>query len=485
MPYNDLREFIETLEKSGDLQRIKEEVDWNLEAGAIMRKANESESPCVLFENIKGCPMGYRLASGVLSTFKRLAIAMDINPDSTYNEILYEYVNRRGNRIKPMIVSDGPCKENIIKGEEVDLLKFPVPMIHEGDGGRYIGTLDVGICKDLDSDWVNYGTYRLMVHDKNSTGIATPPAQHVGIIYAKYEGEGKPMPYVTCIGVDPIISFIATTGVPYGVSEVDVAGGVRREPLKLVKCETVDLYVPATAEIVLEGEILPYERKNEGMFGEYSGYQIAERAPRPIFKVKCITHRNDPILTVSCIGIYRDDFLIAGLMGWSADLKEHLLELGIPITGIYIPPESGAQLCIIATKTPYPRIANRIASAIWGHKSGLWIPRVMVVNDDVDPTNMTQVIHAFVTKCHPKTGTIVFDKSPGGVFTPFIDQFTEEMDEKGLMASGCNVLYDCTWRLNMKRIPVRSAFNDIYPEEIKNRVLEKWEKYGFKSCMVD
>jgi 4-hydroxy-3-polyprenylbenzoate decarboxylase len=479
MPYDDLRGFLDKIKETGDLLEISEEVDWNLEAGAIMRRANEAEAPCVLFGNIKGYPEGYRLASGILSTFKRLATAMDMDPDSSYNEILEEYMNRRKNPIKPIVVSDGPCKENILIGEEADLLKFPAPMIHEGDGGRYIGTLDVGICKDLDSDWINYGTYRLMVHDKSSATTPMAPSQHVGIIYQKYEEKGKPMPYVVVIGTDPIVSFIATTGVPYGVSEADVIGGVKKEPLKLIKCETVDLYVPATAEIVLEGEVLPYERADEGTFGEYSGYQVSERAPRPIFKVKCITYRNNPILTVSCIGVYRDDFLIAGLIGWAADLKEYIINAGIPITGIYIPPESGAQLCIVSTKTPYPRIANRIASAIWAHKSGLFIPRVMVVNDDVDPTNMTQVIHAFVTKCHPKTGTIIFDKSPGCVITPFIDQSIEEMDEKRVLASGCNVLYDCTWPLNRKKTPVRSAFNDIYPEDIKKRVLDKWGDYGF------
>lgn len=444
-----------------------------------MRRANEMEAPCVLFERIKGYGEGYRLSSGILSTFRRLALAMDMDPDSSYNEILEEYMNRRKNPIKPIIVGDGPCKENIVREEDVDLFMFPAPLIHKGDGGRYIGTLDVCICKDLDSEWVNYGTYRLMIHDSRSATTPMTPSQHAGMIYQKYEERGKPMPYVVAIGVDPIINFIATTGVPYGVSEADVIGGVRKEPLRLVSCETVDLYVPATAEIVLEGEVLPYEREEEGTFGEYSGYQVSERAPRPVFRIKCITHRNNPILTVSCIGVYRDDFLIAGLLGWAADIKEHLLELGIPITGIYIPPESGAQLCVISTKTPYPRIANRIASAVWAHKSGLFIPRIMVVNEDVDPTDMTQVIHAFVTKCHPRTGTIVFDKSPACVITPFIDQSREEMDEKKVLASGCNVLYDCTWPLDRERIPVRSSFNDIYPEEIRKKVIEKWKDYGF------
>lgn len=480
MPYQDLREFIKRLDEMGELARIEEEVDWNLEAGAIMRRANEIEAPCQLFENIKDYPKGYRLMGGLLSTFRRLAIAMEIDPDSNHQEILDEYMERRKNSIKPIIVSTGPCKENIIKGDDVDLCAFPAPMVHGGDGGRYIGTFNVGACKDPDSSWVNYGTYRLMVQDKDSAGMALFPNQHVGLIYAKYEEKNRPMEYAAFMGLDPLINFVATTGVPYGVNEVDVIGGMRGEPLALVKCETVDLYVPATAEIVLEGEFLPRERRDEGSFGEYSGYQVSERAPRPVFRVKTITHRNDPILPVSCIGIHRDDFLIAGLMGWTADLTEYLWEAGIPVEGVYIPPECSAQLCVVATKTPYPRIANRIASAIWGHKNGSFIPRVIVVNDDVDPTDMSQVIHAFATKCHPRDGTVVMDKSPGCVVTPFIDSdsLMAEMDERRLMASGCNVLYDCTWRLNRKRVPVRSSFNDIYPADIKKKVLEKWKKYG-------
>ncbi len=474
MPFEDLREFIKKLEETGDLVRIKEEVDWNLEVGAIMRRCNEIGERAQLFEKIKGYPEGFRILGGPLATFRRLAIAMELDPDSSYTEILDEYIERRKNPIKPILVNTGPCKENIYKGEEVDLLKFPVPLLHHGDGGRYIGTWNVGVCKDPDSDWINYGIYRLMVHDRNTTGVFIIPTQHIGIIYKKYEDMNKPMEYAAFIGAEPITHFIATTGVPYGVSEVDVVGGVRREPLKVVKCETVDLLVPATAEIVLEGEILPHVRKGEGPFGEYAGYQVSGRVDRPVFKVKCITHRNDPILTASCIGTPVDDSHISTNIGWISDIKIALLNAGIPITGIYCPPESGLHLCIVATKTPHPNIATKIAGCIWADKNGQYIPKVVVVDEDVDPTDMKQVIHAFSTKCHPKRVTII-ENAYNCPIAGYLDA------EERRIGKGSNIVFDCTWPKDWKEedIPPRSSFNDIYPDEIKEMVLTKWKKYGF------
>ena len=318
MPYTDLREFIDKLKKTNDLIEINEEVDWNLEAGAIMRRAYERWQPAQLFNKIKGYKEGYRLLGGPLATFRRLAIAMDMKPESSYTDMLNEFDKRVNNPIKPIIVKDGPCKENILKGKEVNLLTFPVPIVHGGDGGRFIGTWNIGICKDLDSEWVNWGTYRAMIHDKNTTGILIIPQQHVGMIYLKYEEKNIPMPYVICIGLDPMINFIATTGVAYGVNEVDIVGGMRNEPVKLTKCETLDLYVPATSEIVLEGEVLPHIRKEEGPFGEYPGYQISGKVSRPVFKVKCITYRNNPILTTACIGIPPDDVGLESRFNWTA-----------------------------------------------------------------------------------------------------------------------------------------------------------------------
>lgn len=134
-----------------------------------------------------------------------------------------------------------------------------MPVIHGGEP-RYIGTTNVGCCKDPDSGWINWGTHRLQVQDKNSVTIALIPGHHGGMLYRKYEDRNKPMQYAAFIGNDPSVHLIGMAGIPYGVNEMDVIGGVRREPLQVVRCETVDLVVPATAEIVIEGEILPHER---------------------------------------------------------------------------------------------------------------------------------------------------------------------------------------------------------------------------------
>jgi 4-hydroxy-3-polyprenylbenzoate decarboxylase len=475
MPFNDIREFIERLRETGDLLEINREVDWNLEAGAIMRRCNETNERAQLFNNIKGYPEGYRLFGSPLANLRRVAIALEMSPESSYTEILDEYIKRRNNIIKPIIVSDGPCKENIYKGEEVDLFKFPSPMIHAGDGGRYIGTLDVGVCKDPDSDWINWGTYRLMIHDRDSIGIFLIPAQHVGMIYSKYKSSNKPMEYVAFMGCEPITNLVATTGIPYGVSEVDVIGAVRREPLKVVKCETVDLFVPASAEIVIEGEILPHVRKDEGPFGEGAGYQVTGRVPRPVFKVKAITHRNAPILPVSCIGVPVDDSHVASNIGFISGIKIALVEAGIPITGIYMPPESGLSLCIVSTKTPTPNIARRIASCVWGDKNGQYLPKIVVVDEDIDPTNMAQVIHAFATKCHPSRGIMIMDN----VFnSPILGYLSKE---ERTLSSGSNVLFDCTWPKSWKTedIPPKSSFDNIYPDEVREMVISNWKEYGF------
>ncbi|MFZ3255366.1 MAG: UbiD family decarboxylase [Syntrophales bacterium] len=476
MPHKDLREFIAALDKSGDLQRIKKEVDWNLEAGAITRKCCEEVGPAVLFEKIKDYPDGYGVFCNVLASFRRLAIAIDMPPDSTFTEILDKYDEGRKNPIKPIIVSDGPCKEEILLGDDVDLYKFPSLIIHGGDGGRYLCTWHITITQDPDSGWTNWGMYRAMIHDKKRLGGLMLPQQHIGMIYAKYEEKGIPMPFAIAIAPEPVVTWIGTSCVPYGVSEVDVAGGVRGEPVSLVKCETNDLLVPASAEIVIEGEVPPYERMEEGPFGEYPGYQTSGISPKPVYHVKAITHRKNPILTASNMGMPVDDCDVAMSIALASDVRSELIRAGLPITGIYIPPESCIFTAIISTKTPYAGIANRIASCIWANKNGSFLTKVIVVEDGVDPTDMKQVFHAFSTAHHPIRGTSTLSPTVAHSLMPYLSEYDRE---HGI---GANVVYDCTWPKDWSEdeIPKKASFRDLYPQEIQKRVLNNWREYGFK-----
>jgi len=476
MAFKDLREFIAKLEEEGELTRIKQEVDWDLEVGAILRRSCEIQGTAAFFERIKGYPQGYRIMGDTVSSRQRLALAFGLPKDTSFPSLMDFWDKGVDSPIKPRLVSTGPCKENILKGEDVNLYKFPVPMSHDGDGGRYMGTWHSLITKDLNSEWVNWGMYRMMVHNRNHLGGLLSPFQHIGGIFGKYEELNKPMEFAVAIGTEPVCGIVSASTVPHGVDEVDMAGALRSEPVDLVKCETVDLMVPATAEIVLEGHVLPGVRVDEGPFGEYTGYMGGDRAPRAVYKVSCITHRNDPILTSTCTGIPWDVTSTVTTFGVATSVRRALKREGIPIRGVNVPAEGSALICIVSTKTPYPGIAHTIASIIWGDHRGHTSTKVIVVNDDIDPYNMAEVIHAFATKHHPIRGTHVAALTQGNPLIPY------QPVEDRVWEKSCNILYDCTWPVDWPEsvVPRRCAFNNIYPEHIQKKVIANWKDYGFK-----
>ncbi len=477
MPYKDLREFIQKCEQLGDAVTVQQEVDWNLEAGAITRRCCELQAPAPFFQKIKDYPEGYRIFGAPLSTFRRLAIAMDLNPDAAVREIIDTYIERSRKKIKPNIVTDGPCKENIITGDEVDLFKFPAPLVHFGDGGRYISTFHIIATKDPDTGWANWGMYRQMIHNKNTLGGLMAPAQHIGMMHRnKFESRNEPMPFAVAIGTEPITCLVGGAGIPAGVDEVDVIGGIRGEALDVIKCETVDLEVPATSEIVIEGVVLPKERKMEGPFGEYGGYCAIPNLPRPVYQVSAITHRNDPILTMSNMGMPVDDADIILGMTMSATIIVTLKDMGFPVTGVHTPPECCCSTVVVSTKVPYANITARIASGVWASAVGHFVVKIIIVDDDVDPTNMNEVLHAWATKCHPIRGTTVI---PQAVMTPAYPYYSPEEVHYN---QGCNVYYDCTYpkRWPKEKKAIRSSFRDIYPKDVQERVLANWSNYGFE-----
>ena len=484
MPFKDLREFIAKLEKEGELVRIKKAVDWNLELGAVIRRSYDLKAPAPLFENIKGYPKGYRVLGAPIGmsekpgrSLSRLAMSLGFSPDATFNEIVEEYIARNKRKIKPVIVDSGPCKENIFLGEQVNLLSLPVPLIHKGDGGRYIGTWHLIATKDPDTHWVNWGMYRLMVIDDRTMGCLLRPDQHIGIhYYQKHEQRGKPMEFAVAIGTEPVSSLIGAVRVPTGVDEVDVAGGIRGEPVELVKCETVDLYVPATSEIVIEGIVPPHERMVEGPFAEYTGYLAHESSPKPIFKVTALTHRNDPIQVHSCMGVPVDDSAVVTTVIRAADILDDLREKGFPVKMVYLPPEGVGHLAVISTKVPFTNFAKHIAFSVWGSTSGRTTWFIIIVNEDIDPTNMEEVIWALSTRCHPQRGIFSTGSSWSIPLLPFLSPYEKEHH------LGSQVLFDCTWPKEWPdgAIPQKASFEQVWPENIQELVLNNWSEYGYK-----
>ncbi len=476
--FKDNREYIAALEAAGDLVRIRQEVDWDMEAGAIVRKVCEEKAPSPLMENIKDYP-GHSYFGAPLATYQRLAMVLGLDRDTPVPKIAEEYLRRTSSApVKPRVIdkSQAPCKENILLGEDVDLFKLPAPMVHDGDGGRYLCTWHFVVSDDPDVG-VNWGMYRQMVYDsKTMTGPVFPFSDMGKTLYGKYIPKGLPMPFATVIGPDPL-SAIASCA-PSPIPETEFAGQLMGEPVELVKCETCDLYVPAHAEIIIEGEVLPDVKLEECPFGEYTGYRTSPRDLRTVYRVKCITYRNNPITTISNMGVPTDEGQLLRSFSLGLELEKLLRSQGIPITGVYMVPESTHHVMVVGVKNAYTGIAQQVASLAFGSKLGPWFHMVVVVDDSVNIYNYAEVFHAVTTRCHPVKGITVYEQGVGTPLYPFLSA------EERKWSKGPKVLFDCLFPLDWdsnSETPRLVSFKTVYPREIQEKVLGNWEAYGYKN----
>jgi 4-hydroxy-3-polyprenylbenzoate decarboxylase len=283
------------------------------------------------------------------------------------------------------------------------------------------------------------------------------------------------MEFAVVVGTEPISTIMAATRCLPGVDEASVAGAIRRKPVELTKCETVDLYVPATAEIVIEGIVPPHERVSEGPFGEYTGYLPPDSTPKPVFKVTAITHRTNPIQVHSVMGVPVDDSAVVTTVIRAANILEELKNKGFPVKTVYCPPEAVCHMAIISTKVPFANFAKHLAFAVWGSSPGRTTWYLIVVNDDVDVTSWEEVLWALTTRLHPQRGIFTTGASWGIRLLPFVSEYERE---NGL---GSQVLFDCTWPKEWpeEQIPKVASFEGVWPEEIRQKVLRNWEAYGF------
>lgn len=378
------------------------------------------------------------------------------------------------NPIQPMLVKNAPCKEVVIPENKVDLFQFPAPTYHWGDGGRYIGSWHLIITKDPDTDWTNWGMYRSMIYNRKNMASLLHSRQHHGIIfYKKYLPNKKPMPFVMAICADPLSSMASAGQYAEGISEVTYAGALAKMPIELVKAETNDLLVPAHAEIILEGEVMPNIMVPEGPFGEYTGFRTPQE-PRYLYRVKYITHRRDPILGISVPGIPAEDSHILPALGGNLQIKQRLIEMGIPVKDIYRPPEAAGHLLIISVNTKEMTNPLPLTECVpfWDIGQSL----IMIMDDDIDIFNLSEVIHAFSTKCNPRNGMKTTDLAPFAPLTPYL------IKEDRKAPRGYRALFDCTWPRDWSReidVPPRVSFKEVYPDKIREKVLKNWKKYGF------
>lgn len=410
LPYNDLRDFVKLAQEMGEIKAVNG-VHWDKEMGAMVEmvvRRKRSLAPAFLFDRIPGYPEGYRCLFAMLNSLKRFALALGILDKATSNTMdylrSYRELIQKIKPLPPRTVSRAPVMENVLEGDEIDILRFPAPVVHEHDAGRYIGTADGVITRDPETGWINVGTYRMQVFDKDSTGIYISPGKHGYLHLQKYAERREICPMVAIVGIDPLMWMAARYQVPLGMSEFDWAGGLKGEPLEVVQGKYTGLPIPANAEIVLEGEVRPGDQRLEGPFGEWPGYYAGGEQQEPVFRVKRVMFRNNPILTSTGSNKPPHAHLFERCFIRSAALWEGLEKAGVPnIRGVWVH-EAGAgrTFNVVSIKNSYfghTRHAGMLATQMAPSAYiGRWI---IVVDDDIDPSNLDEVIWAMGTRCDP------------------------------------------------------------------------------------
>jgi UbiD family decarboxylase len=473
MPYRDLRQYLSALESRGLLRWIDEKVDKNWEISCIARLVFRGLPPekrfAIGFRNIEGYE-GMSIVVGALgASLNVIATALETEPDPIR---IQEKLARVRYPMEPVIVDKGPCKEVILKGDEVDVNKFPVPVwTPERDPGPYLTPL--WVTKDPETGVRNVGMYRAQIKGKDKVGIQFgTPDKHGAIHISKWWRLNKPAPAAIIVGLDPVLYVTGVSRYEYGLDEFAAAGGIRGEPVELVRCETIDIEVPATAEIVIEGEFLPNEMEVEGPFGEYTGY-MCEAHPQPVLHVKCITHRRNPILQ----GVLSqlppsESSMIRGTFHEGSLLKHLKYDLKIPgIIDVHIVEASGSLAMIwVRMRKEYPGHVDQVASAIMGYFGMSHVKWIVLTDEDVnirDPFAREWVLSFRVRpdkdiRVISDTCYLTLDPSAAPPEVPKWER------------RGAKIIIDATkkWKYPEIALP---------PKKYLDAAREKWPKYGLPS----
>jgi 4-hydroxy-3-polyprenylbenzoate decarboxylase len=434
MHYRDLRGWLEGVDSFGEL-RVVEGADWNQEIGAVAEVAAQSSPPpAVLFDKIKDYPAGRRVLTGVHNpTLKRQCLTNHLPLDFTRDQFIDAWKKRLDHprMLPPRIVETGPLMENVFEGKDIDLLSLPAPHWHEGDGGRYIGSLNATITRDFDDGWVNVGCYRVMLHDRDTLALYISPGHHGNIHRQKYFDRGLPFPVTISFGPDPLLWFFGQMEIPAGESEFDYAGGVRGEPYEVILGEHTGLPIPAHSEIAIEGEVIPGSRIPEGPFGEFTGYYAGGLRSEPALKVKRLMYRNDPILTGAppfkpAAGA--ENNLIRAAYIW-----HYLDKAGVPDVRS-VAYHQTRLLVALSIKQRYPGHARQAALVASQCRAAALLTRyVMVVDDDIDIWDSNDLLWALCTRTDPAKDIEILRRCWSNPIDPIIPPSERGFQSRGII----------------------------------------------------
>jgi 4-hydroxy-3-polyprenylbenzoate decarboxylase len=474
----DLREWLNRVEAIGELKRITDEVDWNQEMSAVAYMAGqEVGGPALLFEKVAGYPSGFRALWSILgSSLPRIAISLGQPHEISMMDLIQRSKTQLTRSIPPVFVEpgDAPVNTNHLIGPDVDVTRFPAPKHWPRDGGRYIGTADAVITRDPDGGWLNVGTYRMMVHDRNHVGLYLSPGKDARLHIERYWSRGEPCEVVAVWGVIPALFIVGSQTFPKTVSELDFVGGILGQPIELVKGAAGSLPYPARAEIVMEGVVGPNAQKLEGPFGEFTGYYGRPEDYAFLVEVKAVHYRDDPILTNALMADYpacEQSLLFA--VARSARIWNDLDRLGVPgIKGVYCHPASagGFGMTTISLEQRYaghaPQALALAAQCPGGAYFGKWI---IAVDDDVDPSDINQVLWAMATRCNPTEDIDILRQT----WSTWLDPTQNPPEERPYGSKA--LINACMEHRYLKTFSKRTKVG----RKVYERVAERWTALGF------
>jgi UbiD family decarboxylase len=454
----DLRSYLEALQQAGELSQVNVPVNLDQEIGAICLRNLRDGGPGLLFE--RPGDGNLPLVVDLMASRRRYAIALDVKPE----DLATEWNRRTATPLAPIVVERGVCQQNVITGKDIDLSKLPAPIWNELDGGPFL-TLSCHVTKDPVTRTRNVGLYRNQVHDRQTLGILAAPYTHLNL--QRNKAPNEPFPVALVLGPDPTVVMTAPAPIPFGTDELAIAGALRGKPLELVPCKTIPLEVPATAEIVIEGEIDPHELREEGPFGEFTGHYGGHRAPRAVIHVKAITHRNNPILQASYEGMQPNESGFLTAVPREAEIIRQVALPGIKKVNVTVP-AGGALHAVVAVEKPYEGFGKYVGLAVLGTVAGRYIKQVIIVDADIDPFDPIQVEWAVSTRVQANRDIEILKQLTGIILDPSLPK-----EEQWSTSRTSKMIIDAT-RYDAKNFPpVCSPASDAMA-----KVEKQWERYG-------
>ena len=407
----DLRKWIDEIRTLGEIRDVMG-ADAHLEVGAISQLVvKRDKPPALLFDEIVGYPKGHRVLTCSTSSPTRLSSILRLGFESSHRGLVARMRGKPAQwqatapNFDPVRVDQGPVLENVLRGADVSAEAFPAPFWNEKDGGRFIGTGCSVVTRDLESGWINVGTYRIMVVDRTRVTLMMIPGKHGSIQHAKYIKAGKPFPVAIILGADPLNYLISGIEVPFEMSEFNYIGAILGQPVSVVHGEITGLPFPSGAEVVLEGFCYPDEKAPEGPFGEFLGYYAGEVGEAPVVRIERVYHRSNPILIGSPPSKPPNDYSYSKAVMRSALLLNALASAGVAdVQSVWAHEVGGARLFnVVSIKQRYAGHARQAGHILSQCGAGAYMSKyTIVVDEDIDPANLQEVIWAIATRTEPE-----------------------------------------------------------------------------------